>query len=180
MLASYYKYEDKLETNRLITRFLTIDDKKTWTEFCGDPACTEFFADFGVYDAEGLAKFWIERQLGRYKEKRYGHHALISKQTGAFIGQCGLLLQEVDGIQELEVGYSIMHRYWGQGFAPEAAKMFMEYASLNKLADSIISIIDKKNFRSQRVAEKNGLAIEKETNWSGLEVYIYRIALPLR
>jgi RimJ/RimL family protein N-acetyltransferase len=102
--------------------------------------------------------------------------ALIHRQTGAFIGQCGLLAQEVDGVQELEVGYHIFYKYWGQGYAPEAAKGFLQHAFENKLADSLISIIDVRNLKSQRVAEKNGLVREKQTRWSELDVFVYRIS----
>lgn len=35
-------------------------------------------------------------------------NALIHKETGIFIGQCGLLKQMVDGIDELEIGYSLL------------------------------------------------------------------------
>ncbi|CAN5544418.1 hypothetical protein BH23BAC1_BH23BAC1_35930 [soil metagenome] len=82
----------------------------------------------------------------------------FNKQTDKeFIGKCGLLTQEVDGIKEIEVGYHIMKKYRRQGYAPEAAKLFFDYALRNYLTISMISIIDIRNIKSQRVAEKNGL-----------------------
>ena len=84
-------------------------------------------------------------------------------------------MQEVDRETEIEVGYHIFKRFWGQGFAPEAAKLFIDYAFKNNLSNSIISIININNIRSQQVAEKNGLVREKQTNWLDLNVYIYRI-----
>ena len=51
----------------------------------------------------------------------------------------------------------------------------MDYAFQNNLTNSIISIIDIRNIRSQRVADKNGLTREKQTKWSEIDVYIYRI-----
>jgi [ribosomal protein S5]-alanine N-acetyltransferase len=133
------------------------------------------FPDFGLKTEEARARHWIEKQLGRYAANTLGHQALIHKETGAFIGQSGLLLQEVDGRQEIEVGYHIFMKYWGQGYAPEAARAFMAYGFEQEGVDSIISIIDTRNTNSQRVAEKNGLQREKETSWSGLQVYVYRI-----
>jgi RimJ/RimL family protein N-acetyltransferase len=88
------------------------------------------------------------------------------------------MVQEVDGVNEIEVGYHIFKKYWGLGYAPEAAKLFIDYAFQNELTDSVISIIDIRNIKSQRVAEKNGLKREKQTIWSGLEVHIYRIHRP--
>ena len=87
-----------------------------------------------------------------------------------------MLTQEVDNIIEIEVGYHIFKKYWGKGFAPEAAKLFIDYAFENDLTNSVISVIDVGNIKSQKVAEKNGLTREKQTKYSdGEDVYIYRI-----
>ncbi|MBA3898594.1 MAG: GNAT family N-acetyltransferase [Bacteroidetes bacterium] len=170
-----YIYQDKLESERLITRKLTINDIPAWIDFISDGEAMEHFPDFGKQTVKEKSKQWISRQLSRYAENRFGLQAIIEKDTNLFIGQCGLLSQEIDGKPELEVGYHIFKKYWGQGFAPEAASIFIDYAFKKNLSSSVISIIDKRNKKSQRVAEKNGLAREKETIWMGLEVYIYRI-----
>ena len=169
-----YKYQDHLETPRLITRKLALDDIISWTDFFKDEEAVEYFPAFEGSDEE-RANHWINRQLTRYQENKYGLQALIDKKTNQFIGQCGLLTQEVDGKTEIEVGYHIFKSFWGQGFAPEAAKLFIDYAFKNDLTDSVISIINIHNIRSQRVAEKNGLVREKQTKWLDLDVFIYRI-----
>lgn len=171
---SAYNYEDGLVTGRLITRFLTPDDIKTWTPFFEDAESIQYFPWIANDSAGERSKQWIERQLARYKEQRYGLQALINKDTKEFIGQCGLITQDVNGTHELEVGYHIFKKYWGQGYAPEAAKAFFDYGFKNKQADSIISIIDIRNLKSRRVAEKNGLVREKQTRWLEMDVYIYR------
>ena len=175
MTATNYIYNDNLETNRLITRFLTANDVSSWTDFFRDKEAVEFLPMLGISSYEEKAKYWIEMQLNRYSENRFGLQAIIDKRTNMFIGQCGLLTQKVDGRIEIEVGYHILKKYWGQGFAPETAKLFIEYAFKNNISSSIISIIDKRNIKSQRVADKNGLICEKETKWLDREVYIYRI-----
>jgi ribosomal-protein-alanine N-acetyltransferase len=154
---------------------MTMDDSVTWTDFFQDPEAVEFMSTFLMASPEETAKHWIARQISRYKENRFGLQALIDKRTNEFVGQCGLLKQEVDGQNELEVGYHIFKKYWGQGFAPEAAKVFIAYAFENNLSDSVISIIDIRNTRSQIVAVKNGLIREKQTRWSDIDVFIYRI-----
>ena len=170
-----YIYQDDLQSERLTTRFLTSDDIKPWTDFFNDKEAVELFPDNGMATNEEKAKFWIDKTLNRYKENKFGLQKLIYKSTNEFVGQCGLMTQEVDGINELEVGYHIFKKYWGQGFAPEAARLFIDYAFDNSLSGNIISIIDKRNIKSQRVADKNGLIKDKETSWNNLEVYIYRI-----
>ena len=100
---------------------------------------------------------------------------MIEKGTGQFVGQCGLLVQTVDGVRELEVGYSIMPAFWNQGFATEAAGACIAHAFRHKLSDSVISIIHEDNVESERVALKNGLVLDKRTVYKDNPVKIYRV-----
>jgi [ribosomal protein S5]-alanine N-acetyltransferase len=174
-----YIYKDGLETKRLVTRFLTHADILPWTKFFNDPDALEFLPIFGFNSSEEKAAFWIDKQLTRYREKKFGLQALIDKSTNSFIGQCGLIKQVVDDVEEVEVGYHIYKQYWGLGYASEAAKLFIDYAFANQLSGSVISLIATGNLKSQRVAEKNGLAREKQTTWSGHDVFIYRLHSPV-
>lgn len=151
-------------------------DVTTWAMFFDDEEAAAFLPTFGLSSSHERAKYWIQRQLDRYKENSFGLQALIDKKTNQFVGQCGLVKQEVDEQIEIEVGYHIFKQFWGQGYAPEAAKLFIEYAFENNLADSIISIIDIGNIKSQIVADKNGLKREKRIKWNNNDVYIYRIS----
>lgn len=169
-----YIYHDNLTSPRLKTRFLTTDDALAWTKFFEDKDAAAFIPDFGLTSSKARAEYWMKRQLARYAEQRYGLQALIDIETNEFIGQCGLLLQEVDGEKYIEVGYHIFKKYWGKGYAPEAARLFIDYA-FQKGITSVISIIDIHNVKSQRVAEKNKLSQMKQTKWSGMDVFIYQI-----
>jgi len=176
-MAVSYLYHDQLQTNRLITRFLTPEDIHPWALFFKDKEALEFLSTFGNASCEDMSKHWIERQLLRYNQNRFGLQALIHKVTGEYIGQCGLINQEIDKKWELEISYHIFKQYWGQGYATEAAECFIDFAFTYKLAPSVISIIDINNIKSQRVAEKNGLVKERQTKWSHHDVYIYRVAI---
>lgn len=101
--------------------------------------------------------------------------ALVEKETNVLVGWCGLLVQVVDGKEELEVGYSLLPAYWGKGYATEASRRCLELAFENQLAESLISIIQIHNTPSQRVAERNGLIRERQTTYHGNPVFIYRI-----
>ena len=174
-MPAHYIYNDHLESERLITRFLTSEDMFVWTDFLKDKEAVEFLLTYGIDTLEERAKYWIDKQLNRYKENKFGLQALLDKNSNALIGQCGLIKQEVDGQIEIEVSYHVIKKYWGQGYAPEAARVFIDYAFENNLTDSVISIIDIRNIKSQKVAIKNGLKREKQTRWMDLDVFIYRI-----
>jgi len=162
-----YHYPDLLQTERLDTTFLTVDDVHAWSEFFANPEAIRFlFIDtLGLPTNEAVAQHMIQKQLDRYAAHRYGLQKLVHRATGEFIGCCGLLLQELDGQKEIEVGYHIFPTFWNQGYATEAAKCFIDFAFNANQTDRVISIIDVENYASIRVAEKNGMSLLRNTTW---------------
>ena len=166
-----------IETIRLTTRKLTIEDADTWLEFMQGEDSLEFAPYAGPTLEE--SKLWIERQLSRYEKDGYGMMALIHKETGEMVGQSGILIQDVEGRKETEVAYHIIPRFRNQGYATEAAKAFKEYIFKMGLSESAISLIHVDNVKSQRVAEKNGMKRDYITKrfgyMMGIPMYVYRI-----
>lgn len=167
-------YLEERETERLLIRPLLQSDHRVWQEFIMDEIATGFFPDEWKLKPERAGE-WIHLQLQRYEENRYGLQALIEKQSGEFIGQCGLLTQIIDDHTELEIGYHLIRRFWGNGYATEAATEFKKMAFDNHLAKSIISIIDIENSQSQKVARRNGMTRESKTRFMEMDVFVYRI-----
>lgn len=163
---------DNLETERLVFRRLQPSDAIPLQDFFTNRDAIKFL-NLDVND-KMLAGKWIDRQISRY-EKGSGLCAVIEKSTGAFAGQCGIMFQEVDDMPEIEVGYHFLPSYWGKGYATEAATACRDLAFSAGLAESIISIIDIHNIKSQKVAERNGMKQTKQTRWRDFDVYIYRI-----
>lgn len=99
------------------------------------------------------------------------------KGSDTLIGYCGLLVQTVDGLPELEIGYSLLPAHWGRGYATEAALTCKAFASTHHLAQSVISIISLTNVASKRVAFNLGMHVEKVTWYAANEVNVFRVAL---
>jgi [ribosomal protein S5]-alanine N-acetyltransferase len=168
-------YPPRIETARLYTRALTQDDAHAWAGFLADAEATRYLPNPEGYAPLERAEVWIARQLGRYAEHSYGMTALMHRETGAFIGQCGLLTQTVDDVTELEIGYHIFPQYWRQGYASEAAQAFRDLAFENALSESVISLIHPENLGSQGVARHNGMALEKIGRFRDMHVRVYRV-----
>ena len=166
-----------LSTQRLQFRLLEPGDFNTCLPFFEHPLSHRYWPTQGKTPLS-LCTEWFDKQHWRYANDKGGAMALIHTETGTFLGWCGLLVQEVDGKAELEVGYSIMPEQWGRGYATEAARACMDAAFEKDLATSIISIIQVDNLPSQRVAEKNGLTRDHQAVYHGQPVYIYRIRKP--
>lgn len=86
----------------------------------------------------------------------------------------GLLTQEVEGRQELEIGYHLLPSAWGAGYATEAAIACKEFAYQHGLAQSVISLIAPGNTRSEAVARRNGMSLERMTVHRGVPARIWR------
>ena len=167
---------DGEESERLIFRKVREDDFDAWLPFHEEPESMRYFVGEPEEPAVACRK-WFDKVFHRYENDLGGLNALISKETGEFIGMCGLLIQTVDGIQELEIGYSMLPLQWGKGYASEAAIKCKEYAVANRLSESIISIIHIENIGSRKVAQKNGMTLDKKTDFKGIPVDIYRYTL---
>jgi [ribosomal protein S5]-alanine N-acetyltransferase len=171
-----YLYQDKLQSKRLHTRFLTEGDADAWAPFFEDARGTRFLIGKEITNNRDRAEKWIQKQLDRYKNHQFGLQALIDIDSGAFVGQCGLLEQEVDGEIMLEVGYHLFKEFRNLGYATEAAQLFKNYGFENLQVDSIVSIIHHENFDSQAVARRNGMKEALRTTKWDLDVVIFRIS----
>ena len=117
----------------------------------------------GAFTDEETQK-WLDWQRTLYREKGYGLWAVILKENGAMIGQCGLTMQTWKDQRVLEIGYLFNRSYWHQGYATEAAKACKEYAFKILKAPEVCSIIRDTNIASQNVAIQNGM--KKKDTWT--------------
>ncbi|MCA6361853.1 MAG: GNAT family N-acetyltransferase [Bacteroidetes bacterium] len=177
MAEKTFRFSLEGETSaRLLFRRLEETDRICWLEFCRDPDSLKYI--FNVNDiksAEENLEVWFDKVNFRYANDLGGMNALIEKQKNEFVGQCGLLVQTVDEIEELEIGYSLMPAFRGKGFATEAAQKCRDYAFENNFSPSLISIVHIDNVASQRTALANGMQPDKQTLHKGDPVIIFRI-----
>jgi ribosomal-protein-alanine N-acetyltransferase len=147
-----------LETERLLLRLLTVDDLDALAALYADPEVRRYFPD-GTRTREETREeldWIIEVYYGRYG---YGLWATVLKETGVFIGRCGLLPWEIEGRTEVEVAYLLDPRHWGRGLATEAAGAIVEHAFATLPVERLICMVDPENTASRNVAEKVGMTL---------------------
>lgn len=146
-----------LETDRLILRKLTSDDKHDLSLILQNKdvmyAYEHAFSDEEV-------DIWLNNQLRRYKDDGFGLWAVILKKTGELIGQCGLTIQQIDNKNVVEVGYLFNKAYWHKGYATESTIACKNYAFNNLNIDEVYSIIRENNTSSINVARRNGMTLK--------------------
>lgn len=162
-----------LETQRLFLRELTIEDEDFLYGILSDPIAMGYYPK--TQDREET-RVWIARAIEQYRDRGYGLWAVCLRATGDPVGQCGLIHQVVNGDNELEVAYLMARRYWGRGYATEAAIGCRNYAFETLRRDRLISLIHPDNCASRRVAEKNGMTLESELLWTERQITVCRYA----
>lgn len=161
-----------IETHRLFLRELIQDDYEDVEAIMQDDEVM-FAYDGPMTDDEVQA--WLYAQKKNYAQYGYCLFAVIEKESNTMIGQCGLSMQDWKGEERLEIRYFLNRKYWGLGYAIEAAIACREYAFARLKAKEVVSIIHNTNARSIRVAERNGMVAvdqwEKEEGKDPLILY---------
>jgi ribosomal-protein-alanine N-acetyltransferase len=113
-----------------------------------------------------------------YGEYGFGLWATIQKETGEFVGRCGLLPWTIDGRSEVEVAYLLAKSHWGQGLGTEAARAVLAYGFDELRLTRLISLIDPANAASVNVAVKIGMSLEREAQIDGEPTLVYSALRP--
>ena len=150
-----------LETKRLLLREMNESDFDALCKILCDEET--MYAYEGAFSNEEVQE-WLDRQFSRYQEYGFGLWAVVLKETGMMIGQCGLTMQPWKNDEVLEIGYLFQRQFWHNGYASEAAAACKKYAFEVLKADEVCSIIRDTNIPSQKVAERNGMT--KKDAWT--------------
>jgi ribosomal-protein-alanine N-acetyltransferase len=161
-----------LETPRLRLRELGFDDLEALNAIQSDADHMRFYPHpFSIEESRS----WIEKNLVRYERLGYGLWAVEDKQTGEFLGNVGPTLQQVDGVGEVELGWSITPTRARQGLASEAAAACRDDCFGRLDLSYVIALIRPENTRSRGVAERIGMTVWKETTHASMPHLVYRI-----
>ena len=162
-----------LETERLMLREYTLEDFEALYEILSDPETMRHYPK--PYDAAGT-KRWLSWSLQNYATYGFGLWAMVLKETGTFIGDCGITMQKIDGETLPEIGYHVHKRYWRKGYASEAARAVRDWAFENTEFDCLYSYMKYTNAGSYSTASAVGMEKVKEypDEEDGL-TYVYAI-----
>ena len=142
-------------------RHLVPSDLDDLFTFYSDPEVTQYIPDAPRSHEETREELeWFMN--GHPKFPELGLWATIYKETGQFIGRCGLLPWTIDGQNEVEVAFALAKSYWGQGLATEVTQALVTYAFEHLHLSRLICLIDHDNKASIRVATKLGMTFERE------------------
>ncbi len=153
-------------TDRLEFRRMSPGDLDDMAALRGDPVVMRYYPR--VRDRREAAD-WIRWNEGLYAREGHGLWIITRRDTGEFVGDCGLTPLVVDGVTDVVVGYHVCHPVdlHGRGYVTEAAAACHAYARDVLRVRRLIAIINPDNTASRRVAEKIGLTHERDTTARG-------------
>jgi RimJ/RimL family protein N-acetyltransferase len=127
----------------------------------------------GVRD-EAATHRYINDNLAHWREHGFGTWALRDK-TGAFAGRCALRHITIDGVDEVELGYTFHRAFWGQGLATEISRRIVEIGFGDLALPNIIAFAVVEHRASRRVMEKLGFQFEADREIKGALCAVYRL-----
>lgn len=158
-----------LQTPRLILREFHLKDAENFYALNLNPNVVKYTGDppfQSISEAEEFLK-----NYNPYAAYGYGRWAVIEKETGKFIGWCGL---KFDG-KETDIGFRFFEEHWGKGFATESAKACLAFGFTKLKLEEIIGRAMHENLASIKVLEKIGMKFESEMECALHPGVLYRI-----
>jgi RimJ/RimL family protein N-acetyltransferase len=163
--------KDSIETERLVLRMFRESDTDAYAEMVSDPEVMRFLGGKPVPRAEAWRN--MAMMLGHWHLRGYGMWAVEEKASGEMVGRVGCWNPE--GWPGVEVGWTLRRRFWGRGYATEAARASVAYAFETLDQTRVISLIAPENVNSVRVAERLGERPAGEWEVHGTKVIVYAV-----
>jgi RimJ/RimL family protein N-acetyltransferase len=158
-----------IDTPRLVLRQFVSDDWRALHEHYSDLECTRF--TFGRSLSEGESWRAMASMVGHWQLRGFGPYAVVERATSVVVGTVGLWFP--NDWPEPEIKWALVRRFWGNGFAAEAARAVQRVA-LDHLGRPPISLIGAQNLPSIKVASTVGATLEAEILFRGNPFHIYR------
>jgi ribosomal-protein-alanine N-acetyltransferase len=134
-------------------------------ELLNDPSWIRYIGDRGVRTLAGAAEYIERGPVAMYTTYGFGLYLIERKVDGEPIGICGLVKR--DFLEDVDIGFAMLERYRGNGYALEAARAVMEYAEATLGLKRVVAITTRDNERSARLLEKLGLRFEGMVRYPG-------------
>ena len=147
-----------LETKRLILREMNNNDFDSLKKVISDPINMKFYPK--PYDDNCVTR-WINWCIDSYAKYGFGLWAVVLKETGEMIGDCGISMQMIDGVLSPEIGYHLRLDYHKMGLGTEMTQAVKDYFFNNFDYNEVYSYMNKDNTASIKTAIKNGMTFQK-------------------
>jgi len=148
-----------IETNRLLLREMNDAD---FGDLYAVLADSDIMKHYPYTFDEKRVQGWIRKNIERYRVFGFGLWAVVLKDSGRMIGDCGVTMQNIHGKICPEIGYHIRADFQRQGYATEAARACRDWTFRHTTFGVLYSYMHTDNLPSVAVAVKNGMTLADE------------------
>lgn len=148
-----------LETDRLTLRHLSTNDAEFILELLNEPSFLRFIGDKGVRTLADARDYILNGPVAMYNRLGFGLYLTELKEDGAPIGICGLIKR--DALEDVDIGFAFLPKFWAKGYAYEAASAVMAYGKDILGLKRIVAITSPDNDASGKLLEKLGMRFER-------------------
>jgi RimJ/RimL family protein N-acetyltransferase len=139
---------------------------RPWNLPGDEEAAAELFCDaelmryipVGVQPAERVTAI-VRRMIENAERNGFGLLALVEKESGRVVGECGLAY--IPDTRDIEIAWFLARSAWGNGYATEAARAVLAHAFAQLHVPRVYALIDRENARSIGVANRLGMRYDR-------------------
>jgi RimJ/RimL family protein N-acetyltransferase len=164
-----------IETERLALRYISLDDAEFMLDLLNQPSWIHYIGDKGVRTLEDARSYILHGPVDMYARLGFGLYLVEVKDGNIPLGICGLIKR--DFLVDVDIGYGFLPQHWAQGYAYEAAKAVMAYATEVLGLRRIVAIISRDNHRSAKLLGKLGLKYEQMVKYPDSEQMVRLFAI---
>ncbi len=158
-------------TERLRFRHLRLSDAPLLRRLYADPTVMARTLFEPLTADQALQR--LQRMLAAYRQGGACMLGIVLKNSGELIGYCGLERSRVAGQHLVEFEQMLLPRYWGQGYASEAAQAVLDQQQRQLQLQKIYALVDPGHEASIRVLQKVGMRRIKDSSYGGKPVAIF-------
>ncbi len=118
------------------------------------------------------ARLWLEDQMTSYKTHGFGIW-MLEAPGGEALGQCGLMMREIEEQSRVELGFSILREHRGRGLATRAARATVAWAGRNRIG-RLHAVVDPDNTPARRVLEHCSFYFLREFERFGQKALLFQ------
>lgn len=164
-----------LETERLVLRQFTPDDADFIVELVNESGWKKYIGDRGINTLDDARKYIETVPLASYAEHGFGLWAVALRDDGSLVGMCGLIKR--DTLDDVDLGFAMLARFEGRGYAREAATATLAHAGDHLGLNRVVAITTPDNDRSGKLLERVGMSYEGPISQGGAALRLYAVAL---
>lgn len=154
-----------LATERLLLRDYEQSDWQSLYESISDPEAVRY--RLSEIKTEEQVHAFIQRAVAEAQEKPRQRYqlAVLLKAENQLIGECELFVENFHHVEDFDnsqarIGYAFNPKYWGQGYATEAARAIVAFGFEQLKLHRIYAPCVPENIASARVLERIGMRRE--------------------